>query len=180
MKLREIRTLAATVGLIAVLSTPALAGGGGALMAHMAANHEAPVCSATGSGTFQATINEDETAVEYQLTYTLEGTVTQSHIHLGQVGVSGGISIWLCQTTGFADPTGLAPTCPAEGTVSGTFTRANVIGPVNQGIAGSAGGASEAEFAEVLRNIRRGLTYANVHSDICPSGEARGQILSKK
>jgi hypothetical protein len=142
---------------------------------------EAPVCSTTGSGVFRATISEDETEVAYELAYALESTVTQSHIHLGQSGVSGGISVWLCQTTTpNVDPTGLAPPCPASGTVLGTFTKANVIGPVGQGIAGTPTGASAEEFAELLRAIRRGFTYANVHSLICPSGEVRGQIIKRR
>src|SRR2546428_12414687 len=62
------------------------------------------------------------------VTYSgLQGPVTQSHIHVGQLGVSGSVVIFLCQTAANPDPTGLAPQCPQEGTVSGTITAANVI-----------------------------------------------------
>jgi hypothetical protein len=190
MKQLKITASVTVLALIVVLGVPALALGEETLTARLTGRQEAPVCSTTGSGEFRATINEDATEVKYELTYTLDGTVQQGHIHLGQRGVSGGISVWLCQTPSLPppagpklDPTGLAPECPLSGTVFGTFTRANVIGPAGQGIAGSSTpptGASAEEFAELLRAIRRGLTYANVHSDICPSGEVRGQIQKKR
>jgi hypothetical protein len=133
-------------------------------------DEEAPVCSSAGSGTFRGTLSADQTTVDYELTYTLTGTVTQGHIHLAQREVSGGIIVWLCQTPANVDPTGLSPQCPPSGTpVTGSFTSANVIGPANQGIA-------PGEFAEVVTAMADGFTYVNVHSDICPSGEVRGQI----
>jgi hypothetical protein len=121
--------------------------------------------------------------VTYVLMYDLEpgATVQQAHIHLGQKNVSSGISVWLCQTPlampPFADPTGLAPTCPpSPNTVTGTFTRANVVGPTGQGITGGAGGATAEEFAELIDEILAHKTYANVHPTECPGGEIRGQI----
>ena len=60
---------------------------------------EPPSISSTGSGEFRAKISRDETSFEYELTFEdLEGDVTQSHIHIAQKGVNGGISIWLCGT----------------------------------------------------------------------------------
>jgi hypothetical protein len=53
--------------------------------------------------------------------------VTQSHIHVGQLGVNGSIVIFLCQTATNPDPTGLARPCPQQGSVTGTITAANVI-----------------------------------------------------
>ena len=169
MKRLWIVALVAASSVTGVIGMPDSAAAAGVFLAAMTGVKEAPVCSSTGTGTFHGTLSADETSVAYELTYTLEGTVTQAHIHLAQVGVSGGISVWLCQTPGNVDPTGLAPTCPDSGTVSGTFTGANVIGPTTQGIA-------VGEFAELVRAMRQGFTYANVHSNICPSGEVRGQI----
>jgi len=97
--------------------------------------------------------------------------VTQSHIHVGQLGVNGSVVIFLCQTTTNPDPTGLAPECPQEGTVTGTITTANVI-------AGSMAPQQLAagDLAAVSAAIRAGAAYANVHTNISPGGEIRGQI----
>jgi len=62
------------------------------------------------------------------------------------------------------------PACSnGEGTVTGTVNAGNVIGPSGQGI--TAG-----QFDEVIRAMRHGLSYANVHTVTFPSGEIRGQI----
>src|SRR5262245_33510526 len=89
---------------------------------------ESPSVSTTATGAFTATIAPDGDTIFYSETFSgLQGTVTQSHIHVGQLGVNGSIVIFLCQTATNSDPTGLAPQCPQEGSVAGTITAANVI-----------------------------------------------------
>ena len=44
-----------------------------------------------------------------------------------------------------------------------------MVGPSGQGI-------SPGEYGELLRAIRAGATYANVHSSKYPSGEIRAQL----
>jgi len=39
-----------------------------------------------------------------------------------------------------------------------------------------AQGINAGEFAELVHAIREGVTYANVHNAVFPSGEIRGQI----
>ena len=65
------------------------------------------------------------------------------------------------------------PACPAapSGSVTGTIVAADVVGPAGQGIAAT-------EFAEVVRAIRHGATYANVHTPTFGNGEIRGNIKS--
>jgi hypothetical protein len=53
--------------------------------------------------------------------------------------------------------------------VSGTLTPLEVIGPAGQGIAAG-------EFEELVKAIRAGRAYANVHSTKFPAGEIRGQL----
>ena len=131
---------------------------------------EVPAVSSTASGMFRGTIDDATGTIAYELSYSgLEGDVRQAHIHLGQRSVNGGIMVWLCQTEFNADPTGLAPTCPQSGTVSGVLQAANVIGPSGQGIDAMG-------FAEVAAALRAGLGYANVHSTKFPGGEVRGQV----
>ena len=134
---------------------------------------EVPSVASAASGKFKATIREHDGAIDYELSYTgLEGDVRQAHIHLGQMDVNGGVMVFLCQTTFNTDPTGLAPTCVQDGSVSGTLTAANVIGPTGQGV-------DAAEFAELVKAIRSGVAYANVHSLKFAGGEVRGQISLK-
>ena len=131
---------------------------------------EVPAVSTVAKGRFKATVDHKSGAIHYELSYSgLEGTVTQAHIHIGQRDVNGGIMVFLCQTATNPDPTGLAPTCPQSGTVTGLLQAGNVIGPAAQGIA-------VAEFAEVLAAVRGGVAYANVHSSKFPGGEIRAQL----
>jgi CHRD domain-containing protein len=152
------------------------------LHANLIGFHEVPANSTVASGDFTAEISSDETTIHYKLTYSgLEGTVTQAHIHFGQRFVAAGISLWLCQVPpGTNDPAGLAPACPQEAIpnnpVEGDLTFHNLVGPAGQGIDGTPDTRTPEEFAEIIKAIRAGLTYANVHSSKFPSGEIRGQI----
>ena len=133
---------------------------------------EVPSVSTVASAEFRARISDDDTALDYELSYAdLEGAVTQAHIHFGQRGVNGGISVWLCGNPGpgVVPPAGTPACPPPPATVTGTLTAANVVGPAGQGIAAG-------EFAELVAAIRAGKTYANVHSTKFPGGEVRSQI----
>ncbi|MBI1955021.1 MAG: CHRD domain-containing protein [Acidobacteria bacterium] len=127
---------------------------------------EVPAISSTGTGKFRARL--DDASIEFELTYSdLEGIVQQAHIHIGQAGVVGGIMIYFCSN--LANPPLGTPPCPQSGTVTGTRMASDVIGPAGQGIA-------PGEFEEVLRAIRSGNTYANVHTAKHPGGEIRGKV----
>jgi hypothetical protein len=136
---------------------------------------EVPSVSTVASAEFRARISADDTALDYELSYAdLEGAVQQAHIHFGQRGVNGGISVWLCGNASAGpppiNPPAGTPACPpSPATVTGTLTAANVVGPAGQGIAAG-------EFAELVAAIRAGKTYANVHSTKFPGGEVRSQI----
>jgi hypothetical protein len=132
---------------------------------------EPPSISSVGTGTFTAQLAAGLPAISYRLSYSgLEGNVLQSHIHLGQTAVNGGISVFLCTNLGNGPP-GTQACPPSPATVTGTITPANVIGPAGQGIAAG-------EFAELVRAMRAGVTYVNVHSDKFPGGEIRAQLSS--
>ena len=167
MRQLEIGTLVAVLVLVAMLgvTTPTVAQE--YLVADMNAVVEIPICFSFGSGTFIVLINPDEQSMIFQLTYqNLSANVLFAHIHFGQADQAGGVSTFLCG--GGTKPT---PCPPSQGQITGTIVAADIGGPANQGIA-------PGEFAELLLALRFGLTYANVHSDICPGGEIRGQIRS--
>lgn len=131
---------------------------------------ETPVSiSSTGKGKLKIRLNAAESSAEYELTYSeLEGTtVAAAHIHLGQPGTSGGVMVVLCSNPA----QGTTPACPgpAGGTVTGTLVAADVVGPTAQGVAAG-------EFAEFVKALRKRAAYVNVHTDLYPSGEIRGNV----
>jgi hypothetical protein len=137
---------------------------------------EPPSVSTVGSGRFRARINRDDTQIEWSLSYEdLEGTVQQGHIHFGQKGVNGGITVFLCTNLGNG-PAGTQP-CPLPpATITGTIAAADVSPNIPATLAARTQGINTGEFEELLRAIRGGVTYANVHSTMWPGGEIRGQI----
>ena len=106
--------------------------------------------------------------ISYTLSYSaLEGSVLQAHIHLGGRHQSGGISAFLCTNLGNG-PAG-TQTCPAApATIEGTSRRpTSSVRPCR---------ASLRQFDELVRAIRAGVTYVNVHSSLYPGGEIRAQL----
>jgi hypothetical protein len=168
------RRLAACLALIAVAvaSSVVLAQGGFKRIGEFLTGYqETPsAVSTTGNGTFAARISNDESQIDWELSYSdLEGAVQQAHIHFGQRSVTGPISVFLCTNLGNG-PAGTQP-CPAPpATISGTIVAADVTNLANER------GISAGEFDELLQAIRAGVTYVNVHSTRWPGGEIRSQI----
>ena len=147
------------------------------LRARLTGFQEPPAVVSTGTGRIKVVIHDD-TLASYELEFeNLEGDVTQSHIHLGQHSVNGGVMVWLCGMPGAtAGPAG-TPTCATgptgalrSGGAAREITAADVVGPAGQGV-------SPGEFAEFLLALRTGNAYANVHSTRNPGGEIRGQLF---
>jgi hypothetical protein len=134
---------------------------------------EVPVVSSPATGTFNMQIDFGDGAFNYTLSYSgLVGTVQQAHTHFGQKGVNGGITVFFCTNLGNG-PAG-TQACPQSGTIAGRITAADVVGGAN------AQGIAPGEFAEVLKAIRGGVAYVNVHSTVWPGGEIRGQLVSSE
>jgi CHRD domain len=122
--------------------------------------------STTGRG--RVTLRIEGNEIRFRLRYSnIEGgAVSQAHIHFAQRHVAGGIIAFLCGGTTEA------PCTSPNGDISGVIVPSEILGPAGQGIeAGS--------FAEAVRAIRKGATYANVHTTRWPAGEIRGQILKR-
>ena len=162
-------------GVIALLGVGsfAIAGGGSKEFKtrHLNGYEENPDISTVAGGSFEARLSNDGTSIRYRLSYSgLEGAVTQAHVHFGKTAINAGISFWLCETTNVQSPSASTPTCPSPGgTVEGTITAAEVIGPNAQGI-------EPGNLAVALAAMRAGSAYANVHSTKWLGGEIRAQI----
>jgi CHRD domain len=133
-----------------------------------------PSLFTNGKGTTQVRIDYDSNSVSYELSYSgLSSPVTQAHIHFAQVGVNGGVIVYLCDNTGLA-PSG-TPACPNSGTVTGTVTAADV-NPPNNPLPVTDQGIAPGDFAALIAAIERNVGYVNVHTTTYPSGEIRGQL----
>lgn len=137
---------------------------------------EVPSVSTTATGDFEARISRDGTRIDWELSYEdLEGAVQQAHIHFGQKGVNGGISVFLCTNLGNG-PAGMQACPPAPAKISGTIFAADVSPNIPATAAARTQGINTGEIGELIKAIRAGATYVNVHSTTWPGGEIRSQI----
>jgi hypothetical protein len=125
---------------------------------------EVPSILSSAHGDFEARVTDDGAGVEYKLKYSgFDSDVAMAHIHIGQPGVNGGIAVFLCGG-------GSAPACPTRsGEVTDTFVAADVLAIGAQDLAAG-------DLEALLRAIRDGVAYVNVHSADHPGGEIRGQL----
>ena len=138
-----------------------------------------------GSGTVKLDLDRKAGTIAYTLTYSNvgttppnTGTVLFAHIHFGKSRDSGGILVFFC--TNVTPFTGTGPTpssCKTDstgsGTVSGTWTAANV-----QKIAGQ--NVNAGDFSALVDALDSNTAYANIHTTPSyPGGEIRGQCRSE-
>jgi hypothetical protein len=167
------KKLAIVIALSSILAAPmeASAQGGQRQVVRtdvMTGLHEVPAVSSTGVGEFVAEIDDEMETITYVFTYSgLEGGASLfAHIHFGQRSVNGGVSAFLCGGGG-------KPPCPpVAGEVTGIITPADVVGPTAQGI-------EPGSFTELVRAMRVGSAYVNIHTTRWPGGEIRGQIADQ-
>jgi len=138
------------------------------LFARMVSSQEVPAVVGSGSGSFKAVISEDDTSISFEIEYAnLQADILQGHVHVGLPFTNGGISIFFCGG-------GAQPACPVgtSGTITGTMTAANMDPrATGQGVA-------QGDFAALLVALRKGITYANLHTMKFPAGEVRGQVIA--
>jgi hypothetical protein len=128
--------------------------------------NEVPPTNSKGKARLRLTMTDTE--ITFRLDYSgLSGNPLASHIHVGQQNVNGGVAVFFCGGGG-------KPACPAStsGSVSGTITAADLVGPGAQGYPAAPAG----KLADLAKAIKAGVTYANIHTAQFPAGEIRGQI----
>jgi hypothetical protein len=176
MRRRVLISLAVLV--VLSISTIVLAQGGFKRISEILTGYEETpqAISTTGTGDFQARISNDESRIDWTLSYSdLEGAIQQSHIHFGAKGTSGGITVFLCTNLGNG-PAGTQP-CPAPpATISGTIVAADVSPNIPATSMARAQGINTGEIDELIKAIRAGATYVNIHTTTWGTGEIRSQI----
>jgi hypothetical protein len=139
------------------------------LRAELTSFNQVPSVLAQSGGTFEAQLTDDGT-ISFELSYhNMSSPVVQAHIHFGASGTNGGVVVFLCG--------GSKPACPASGTVTGTISAADVsVLPATNGDSVIPQGIQPGDLAGLIKAIRSGDTYVNVHTTMFTSGEIRGQV----
>ena len=110
---------------------------------------------AKGDATF--TPIKDEEGLSYYVTVSDIENVTAAHIHLGKKGENG-------------PPVALITNDKKAGKFSGTIAEGTIT---KKDLMGSMTGKS---VEDLIKQIKKGNAYLNVHTDKYPNGEIRGQI----
>ena len=152
-----------------------------------ALNNETGAILSNGTGTVSLRLNQRTATIDYTLNYSdvgttppKTGTVSQAHIHFGKSHNAGGVLVFFCTNLTFLGTGPKPPACPTHsGTVSGTWTQANVQAITSQNV--TAG-----DFNALLEALASDTAYANVHTTsgtapdtAFPAGEIRGQCRNE-
>jgi hypothetical protein len=134
------------------------------------------------TGTLHLDLDKKTSTIAYTLTYTgpFTSDVQQAHIHFGKSRDSGGIVVWLCQTTAKPAPASVAAITPfctttpsPTATVTGTIMAANVLALAGQNVPAGV-------FDAIADALTSNTAYVNIHTLNFPGGEIRGQIHSEE
>ena len=134
-----------------------------------ALNAQSGAILSDGRATLLLKLDRSNQSLSFTLRYSGLGTaVTQAHIHFGKIHMAGNVMVFFCSNLQSA-PAGTQP-CPANGgTVTGTFTAANVLGIASQNVSAN-------DFDALVDALESDTTYANIHTSGFPAGEIRGEI----
>ena len=144
---------------------------------HMNGDAERPVRETRAQGNAKFQLSKDGESMEYKLIASNIDNAFMAHIHLGPEEGTGPIVVWLRPVVPNGTPTPDTQTRHDGVFAEGTFTSANFVGL----LAGKT-------MADLLREIRAGNAYVNVHTRNLaipatqlepgnfPGGEVRGQI----
>jgi hypothetical protein len=152
-------------------------GGDNNLGTHLDGDDENPPRPTLAQGQAIFRISDDGQSVAYTLIAANIDNAFMAHIHVAPVGVNGPIVEWLFPST--APVPGPAGTGRFDGVLaSGTFTAANLVGPL-----------AHHPLSDLISAMRNGGAYVNIHTDDgiappntgpgdFPGGEIRGQLAT--
>ena len=131
--------------------------------ATLSGSNEAPPVAATGAGGF-ATVTLNLTAQTLSWVvdvFNLPSGVTAGHIHAGGVGVAGPVVV------NFTVPTNASN----DFRITGSARPTDVVARQPQGVN---------TWEDLVQAMMTGHTYVNVHSQVNPGGEVRGQLVQQR
>jgi len=130
----------------------------GSFTAKLSGGEAVPRVTSQSTGKAEFTLSKDGKELTYKLTVADIENVTAAHIHLGKKGKEGPPLAGL-----FAGP-------KKDGKFSGVLAEGVLT---EKDLLGSVKGKP---LTELVKLIKSGSTYVNVHTDKYPGGEVRGQI----
>jgi len=132
--------------------------------AKMGGEYNIPTLYTGAYGTLKTEVDPYGKYIYFKLYYeNFKTRVRQANIHFSQEFANGGANLFLCG--------GPKPACPEySGYVEGKLYAKDIIGPAAQGI-------EPGDIKSVIRAMKKGLTYGNVHTEQYKAGEIRGQLM---
>lgn len=130
-------------------------------VANLAGENEIPAVDTAGRGHAVVTLGRGGQSIDFRLSVTSLDQITQAHIHCGEANVNGPVVAFLF------------------GLVSGGVTLNGILanGTVSEDDIIPRASCGVTDLDSLLREIRRGAAYINVHTIAHPGGEIRGQIV---
>lgn len=129
--------------------------------ATLAGSHEVPAVQSTAHGRATFQLGRSGKSIFYTVTVDGIDNVTMAHIHMGASGKNGPPIVWLYPAKAYPVKMGKRSGLLARG----SFTASNLVGPL-QG----------KTIADLMKEMRKGDLYVNVHTKAHPDGEIRGKI----
>src|SRR6516165_11449674 len=125
MKVSRVAILAGVALTTGLLTVPVAHAATEMFSAKLLGDNEVPPNNTPSTATFQMQIDTTTTTITFTLTFSgLSGAPSVAHLHFAPTNVVGNVMIFLCGGGG-------QPACPTatSGTISGTITTTNVVGP---------------------------------------------------
>jgi len=156
--MKTLKVMMFTIFTIFLTASLGMAAAHGEFKTNLSGKEVVPAVETKATGEADFKLSEDGKELTYILKLKDIENVTAAHIHTGMAGSNGGPVAGL-----FAGPKkgGMFSGELAKGTI----TEKDLIGP----LAGKTVG-------DLVKMIKEGAAYVNVHTDKYPDGEVRGQI----
>jgi hypothetical protein len=123
-------------------------------------SEEVPPVMTNATGQNMLQLSKDGMSLSYKLSVDNIENIGGAHLHLGARGENGPVVASLL-------PMGTKLSGPQKGMIAeGTITKANLVGP----LAGM-------NLSDLVKEMRAGMIYTNVHTTQHPAGEIRGQVM---